>query len=88
MPPFHQWLSGSYVIEKENLRQTADGRCREWKVVAPGGYSRPPDMDFVCLDVKDHLPRFRGAPGTIVEEHFYDWNVPNEIVAPPLNDSL
>ena len=87
MPPFRQWLTGAYAIEKENLRQTVDGRCREWKVVAPGGFSRPPEVDFVCLGVSDHLPRFRGAPGTVVEERFYDWNVPNDIVAPPLGDS-
>jgi hypothetical protein len=87
LPPLQRWLNGSYVIEKENVRETSDGKCREWKVVTPGGFSSAANTDFVCLGVKDHLPKSQGAPGSWAEVRFYDWNVPNEIVAPALTDA-
>jgi hypothetical protein len=82
LPPLHRWLGGSYVIEKENLRESSAGSCREWKVLSPAGFSHTPDADFVCLGVKDHLPWFRGAPGNLQEIRFYDWNVPIDIQPP------
>jgi hypothetical protein len=85
--PFGNWLGGSYFIEKENLRETSDGKCREWKVLAPGGFSGRPTADFVCLGVNDHLPRFHGAPGIPEEIRYYDWNVPIDIRRPLLEPS-
>lgn len=82
LPPLHRWSGGAYVIEKENLRETADGACREWKVLIPGAYSSAPNAEFVCLGVGDHLPRFVGVPGSAGEVHFYDWNVPIDIQPP------
>jgi hypothetical protein len=84
LPPLGQWLGGSYVIEKENLRETPGGSCREWKIVSPAGFSRSPDADFVCLGIKDHLPWLQGYPGNPQEIRFYDWNVPIDIQAPDL----
>lgn len=84
LPPLQRWLSGSYVIEKERLRETPEGKCRDWKILGPGAV---PYTEYVCLGVKDHLPRFQGAPGSPIELRFYDWNVPIEILPPPLVDS-
>jgi hypothetical protein len=82
LPPLRKWATAAYIIDKENLRETSDGPCREWKVHIPGGFSAQPTSEFVCLGVKDHLPRFRGYPGTPSEVRFYDWNVPMDITAP------
>jgi curved DNA-binding protein CbpA len=81
LPPLRKWLNNSSVIEKENLRETPEGKCREWKIVTPGGYSVP-SAEYVCLGMKDHLPRFQGVPGSPQETRFYDWNVPIQITAP------
>ena len=85
LPALNRWLGGMYVIEKQKLRDSPDGDCREWRIVGPGGYSAVPSAEFVCLGVKDHLPRFQGVPGSTQEVRFYDWNVPVEIVAPDLS---
>jgi hypothetical protein len=87
LPQFSLWLSNMYVFEKGDVRKTEQGNCREWKIVRPGGFSSVPVAEFVCLGVKDHLPRFRGNPGTPAELEYYDWNVPIEIVAPDLDAS-
>lgn len=85
LPPLGRWLGGAFILEKENLRETPIGRCREWKVHTPGGFSSSPDLDFVCVGVDDHLPRFHGYPGNPQEVRFYDWNVPVDIQPPDLN---
>lgn len=88
LPPLGEWLGSSNAIEKENLRETTDGECREWKIHSPGRLSRnfqtyePPKAEFVCLGVKDHLPRFQGTPGNPQEIRYYDWNVPVDIPYP------
>ena len=84
LPQFSLWLSKMDVFEKGDVRKTDDGNCREWKIIRPGGFSSVPMAEFVCLGVKDHLPRFQGNPGTPAELEYYDWNVPIEIVAPDL----
>lgn len=84
LPPLNQWLRNSTLIEKEDLRDTPEGKCREWKVLTAGGFSHYPESQYVCLGVKDHLPWFQGAPRSAGEIRFYDWNVPNEIVPPDL----
>lgn len=35
LPPLGEWLSGSYTIEKEGLREATDNECREWKILSP-----------------------------------------------------
>lgn len=82
MPPFGAWLKGPELIEKGSVRYTSDGKCREWKVVTPGGFSFSPEMQIVCLGVKDHLPMFWGTPANPTAHHFYDWNVPIDIRLP------
>ncbi|HKF50679.1 MAG TPA: DnaJ domain-containing protein, partial [Candidatus Acidoferrales bacterium] len=49
---FQQWLDGMEFIERENLRKTPDGNCREWKIQEPSGLGRMPTTYFVCIDVK------------------------------------
>lgn len=87
LPQFSLWLSNMYMVDKGDVRKTEQGNCREWKIVRPGGFSSVPVAEFVCLGVKDHVPRFRGNPGTPAELEYYDWNVPIEIVAPDLDAS-
>lgn len=84
MPAFGRWLTDMSSIQKQGLRGTGSDECREWRVLTPVGVSRARDAEFVCLGVKDHLPRFRGAPGSASEVRFYDWNVPNVIEPPDL----
>lgn len=81
-PPLGKWLTDSSQIEKQNLRDTPEGKCREWKIVTFGGASRYQEAEYVCLGVKDHLPWFQGAPGSSGEVRFYDWNVPVDITPP------
>ena len=82
MPPFGAWLKGPQLIAKGKIRSTSDGKCREWKVVMPGGISSVPDAQYVCLGVKDHLPMFWGKPANPTALHYYDWNVPIDIQSP------
>lgn len=84
LPALGEWLSGSYSIEKQGLRETTDGKCREWKILIPGKFSGAPGVEFVCLGVKDHLPKFGGFPGSREESRFYDWNVPIDLQAPDM----
>jgi hypothetical protein len=79
--PFGKWLDGPYDIEKEDLRTTPDGTCREWSVRQTVlGIRR--ETNLVCLDVKTHLPMFEGAPNTAGEVRFFDWNVPIDLRPP------
>lgn len=71
--PFDEWLSTANAIEKLGVREAADGQCRQWKIFTLGATS---SAQFVCLGLRDHLPRFQGAPGGPGEARFYDWNVP------------
>ena len=85
LPPLSRWITDSSRIEKQSLRDAPDGKCREWKIVTFGAISRSAEAEYVCLGVKDHLPRFQGFPGSPQEVQFYDWNVPIQIVAPDLS---
>lgn len=79
---FHEWLTGMYFIERQGVRKTPGGNCREWKITKAGG--GPTATDYVCLGVKDHLPMFlHGTPFTS-QVRFFDWNVPIEIQPPNL----
>ena len=82
MPPLGAWLKGPQLIEKENVRVTADGKCREWKVLTLGGFSSSPQTQYVCVGVADHLPWFWGTPNGPGEIRYFDWNVPIEILPP------
>jgi hypothetical protein len=75
LPPFGKWLREAFIekIEKGAIHQTPDGECREWKIVTPGG---PPQNDFICLGVKDHLPRIWGPSLNPQAIRYYDWNAP------------
>ena len=80
LPPFGEWLRSAYSITEAGLRQAGGEKCREWRILLyPGSFATPAQVDFVCLGVRDHLPRFRGVPGTAAEVRFYDWNVPIDI---------
>jgi len=79
--PFDEWLAKAYAIEEQGVRETPDGRCREWKIVTLGA---PSSAQFVCLGLRDHLPRFQGAPGGPGEARFYDWNAPIDFQPPDL----
>lgn len=85
LPPLSRWIADSSRLEKQSLRDTPDGKCREWKIVTFGAVSRTAEAAYVCLGIKDHLPRFQGFPGSTQEIRFYDWNVPVEIVAPDIS---
>lgn len=82
LPPLGAWLTGPELIEKGSVRYTSDGKCREWKVVTPGGFSFSPETQFVCLGVNDHLPMFWGTPNAPGEIRYFDWNVPINIQLP------
>lgn len=85
LPAFNAWLLRSSTIEKQNVRGEGADRCREWKIVTLGVFSRAPSAEYICIGVKDHLPRLRGVPNSGTEVRFYDWNVPNDIPAPDLS---
>lgn len=82
LPPIVSWLTGPELIEKGLVRYTSEGKCREWKVVTPGGFSSSPQTQYVCLGVNDHLPWYWGTPNSAGEIHYFDWNVPNDILPP------
>ena len=82
LPPLGAWLTGPELIERGSVRYTSDGKCREWRVVKPGGFSFSPEMQIVCLGVKDHLPVFWGTLANPTAHHYYDWNVPIDIRLP------
>lgn len=76
-----------YNIEEENVRNTLDGKCREWKILGPGGFAAAPQAHFVRLGVRDHLPKFDGEPGGPGEVRYFDWNIPIDVKPPELTSA-
>jgi curved DNA-binding protein CbpA len=88
LPPLKRWATGFYVIEKAGLRESSGGECREWKVTLPASVHYPPVVEYVCIGVKDHLPRFRGNVANPTETRLFDWSVPVHIRPPEMSAAV